>query len=456
MRDGMEEDAKNKIADDLESFFKVGDMGGVKVLMAELHPSDIAAVLEKFVDSEVVSAFRLLTPETASTVFLEFDERLQQVLIEAISEQELVEVVDEMETDDATDVISVLDDDDARRVLDGIGWSDSIKVRKLLTYPEDTAGGKMQAELVSVNLGSTVEETIEVVRERSEQVENISNVFIVDGEGKLAGAVSLDKIILAKPVTPIIEIADVAPKKVGTGVDQEEVAKMFQRYDLLTMPVVDDEGRLVGRITIDDVVDVIEEEIFEDFFRMASLNTGERALDPPLRSFMGRSPWLLVNILTAFLAASVVKVFESTIETMVILAVLMPVVAGLGGNAATQTITVVIRGFALGELELRNAWKLLKKEVIVGLANGVVVGAAAAAVAFLLGAPLMVGALLMLAMTANLVIAALSGSVIPLVLKYLKADPALSASVFVTAFTDVGGFFTFLGLAALFMKMGLL
>jgi magnesium transporter len=449
-------DDKNEILDEITGLLERGDEEEIKGLLASLHPSDIAMNLETLQQPEVVRVFRLLSPETASTVLLELDEHTREAIISAISDIELVKVVDEMDTDDAADVISGLPLEEAKKVLDGISWKESIVVQKLLKYPEDTAGGKMQAELVSVREDATVEETIEEVRKRSEEVENISSVFVVDREGRLTGAVPLEKLILARPGLPIKEIADREPIRVETGVDQEEVGKMFRRYDLLTMPVVDSENRLVGRITIDDVVDVIEEEIFEDFYRMASLKAGERALDPPARSFKMRAPWLLINVVTAFIAAGVVKVFESTIETLVVLAVLMPVVAGLGGNAATQTITVVVRGFALGQLELRNAGKLLIKEVSVGLANGLLVGTLAAAIAYFLGANIMVGLLLMLAMTANLIIAALAGTIIPLILKWYKADPALSASVFVTACTDVGGFFTFLGLAALFMKLGLL
>lgn len=447
---------KDIILEEIRVHLEKGDQEEAKGLLASLHPSDIARDMEGLEDSEAIRVFRLLSPEAASTVLTELDERLRDVIISAITDTELVKVVDEMETDDAADVISELPIEDARKVLDGIGWQDAIVVQKLLKYPEDTAGGKMQAELVSVREDATVGETIEEVRVRSERVENISSVFVVDQEGGLTGAVPLDKLILARPELPVIEIADRDPLKVETGVDQEEVGKMFQRYDLLTMPVVDSENRLVGRITIDDVVDVIEEEIFEDFYRIASLKAGERALDTPWRSFSMRSPWLLVNVGTAFIAAGVVKIFEGTIETMVILAVLMPVVAGLGGSAATQTITVVVRGFALGELGRRSARKLLVKEVLVGLANGLVVGTAAGTIAYLLGANFMVGLLLMMAMTANLVIAGLSGSVIPLILKWFKADPALASSVFVTACTDVGAFFTFLGLATLFMKLGLL
>ncbi|MEE9614000.1 MAG: magnesium transporter [Thermodesulfobacteriota bacterium] len=445
---------KDSRIEEVKALLHGGDVAGAGRLLAVLHPSDTARVLEGIEQQRALEIFRSFAPEFASEVLLELDERLRKAVLSSIPETTLVEVVEEMETDDAADVISGLPSAEARKVLDGIDWKESIHVQKLLKYPDDTAGGKMQAELVSVVEDATVEETIEEVRRKSDEVENISSVFVVDGEGRLVGAVPLTKLIFASAGDAVRSVADTGPVKVSTDVDQEEVARMFQRYDLLSMPVVDGENRLVGRITIDDVVDVIEEEIFEDFYRMASLNTGERALDPPGRSFGMRSPWLLLNLGTAFIAASVVKLFEGTIESMVMLAVLMPVVAGLGGNAATQTITVVVRGFALGEIGMANARKLLIKEVMVGLGNGLLVGAVAALFACLIGASFMVGVLLFLAMTASLVVAGFSGAVIPLILKWLNADPALSASVFVTACTDVGGFFTLLGLAALFMKAG--
>lgn len=430
---------------------------GAREYLATLHPSDIARIFESMDDEEDMAfLFRLLPPEVASEVFVEVDDRFRESLLSFISATELVEVVHEMETDDAADVISDLPSEDARTVLEGIDEEESIEVRKLLRYAEDTAGGKMQAELVRVNEDATVDETIEEVRKLSPLVDNISNVFVVSAEGVLKGVISLDKLILGDSRTQISRIMDKEPLKVTTELDQEEVARIFQRYDLLTMPVVDHMNKLVGRITVDDVVDVIEEEIFEDFYRMASLNIGERALDPPMRSFRMRVPWLLLNLVTAFFAASVVKVFESTIEALVILAVMMPIVAGLGGNAATQTITVVIRGLALGELELRNARRLLFKEAKVGLFNGLLVGLVAAVAAYLFGLSVMLGVLLFMAMTANLFIAAIGGATVPLILKWLKLDPALSSSIFVTACTDIGGFFTFLGLASLFMKFGFL
>ncbi len=449
-------EVKKEHIDEIKGLIEKGDLSGMEMLLSDLHPSGIGRVLMTLEEQEAVEVFKRLKPELASEVLLEVDERLRKALMSSISPKELIEVVDGMETDDAADVISELPVKDARQVLDGLDRKEALEVQKLLIYPEDTAGGKMQAELVSVHEDSTVEETIEAVRAKAAEIENISNVFVVDSMNRLTGVVSLDKLILALPSTHIKKIANKEPVKVRTDLDQEEVAKIFKDYDLLSVPVVDHDGRLVGRITVDDVVDVLEDEIFEDFYKMAGLNLEERILDPPMRSIRMRAPWLLINLATAFLAASVVGVFSGTIQKLVVLAVLMPIVAGMGGNAATQTITVVVRGLALRELSLKNARWVLFKESLVGVANGFLTGVAAMAVSYLIGANLMVGVLLFLAMTANLLIAGLSGALIPIVLKWFKIDPAISATVFVTTCTDIGGFFSFLGLATVFMKTGLL
>ena len=449
-------EVKNDHIEEVKGHIEAGRYSEIAALLAELHTSDIGRLVAALEEEDAVKLFKFLAPDKASAVLLEVDERRRKALISSISSEELIDVVHEMETDDAADVISELPVEEAKQVLDGIDRHESIAVQKLLVFPEDTAGGKMQAELASVIETATVEETIEEVRRKSHEIDNISNVFVVDKEGRLAGAVPLDKLILADPETPVITIANRDPIKVRTDMDQEEVAKLFQKYDLISVPVVDHEGRLVGRITVDDIVDVLEEEIFEDFYKMAGLNVEARALDPAGRAIRMRVPWLMLNLCTAALAASVVKLFEGTIEQLVLLAVLMPIVAGMGGNAATQTITVVVRALALGELTFKNARWVLMKEVLVGFVNGCLTGGIAGLAAYLLGANIMVGLLLFLAMIANMMIAGLIGSIMPLVLKRFKVDPAISSSIFVTASTDIGGFFTFLGLATLFMKMGLL
>jgi len=448
----MAAEAGNDYIENVRTFLEHNDVGGLDHYLSGLHASELGRLLAGVSVEEARYIFRLLDPESASEALLEVDERLRKTLISSISSKKLIEVVHEMETDDAADIISELPVKEAREVLEGI--EESAAVQKLLVYAEDTAGGKMQAELVYVNEDATVQDAIEAVRARSEEIERISNIFVVDGEKRLMGTVGLDKLILARPYSKIMDIANKEPMKVPTDLDQEEVAKIFQRYDLISLPVVDNENRLVGRITVDDIVDVLEEEIFEDFYKMAGLNIEEGALDPAMRSIWMRAPWLFVNLGTAFLAASVVKLFQNTIEQFVVLAVLMPIVAGMGGNAATQAITVTVRGLALGELSLKNARRILVKEALVGLVNGLTLGAAAAVIAYMLGANPVVGLLLFMAMTFNLVIAGLSGSMIPLVLKWFKVDPAISSSIFVTTCTDIGGFFTFLGLATIFMRAG--
>lgn len=454
--EAQEKDQLEEVKDRIRDLVEREDIDGAARLLSELHASDIGRTLNGFSEDEAVRLFRLLPADTASEVILEVDDRLKKGFMEAITPHELINVVDGMETDDAADVISELPLEDARQVLQGIGPKDAIEVQKLLEYPEDTAGGKMQAELVAVPQYATVGQTIEEVRRKSADIGDISNVFVVDKGHKLMGVVPLNRLILASPGVVIKDVADTSPVKIRTDMDQEEVARIFQRYDLLSAPVVDGEDRLVGRITIDDIVDVIEEEIFEDFYRMAGLHIEERALDPPGRAIWMRLPWLMVNLATLLLVASVVKLFEGTIEKLVLLAVLMPIVAALGGNAGTQTITVVVRGLSLGEFEMEHARKILLKEFLVGMANGLLIGIVASAIAYALGGSVMVGVLLFLAVTFNLIIAGLSGSMIPLVLKWFNFDPAISSSIFVTTCTDVGGFLAFLGLATIFMSMGLL
>lgn len=440
----------------LKELYGASDSARCQEILSPVHAEDIARLLGELDDEVAVWVYRQLPSELASDVLLELEGPRRELIVSTISDTELAEVIEEMESDDATDVISELPLEDAKKVLDGIDEEGALEVQRLLKYADDTAGGKMQVELVSVTGDMTVREAIEAVRERADEVENLTNLFVVSADMHLEGVVPLAKLILAKESALVKDIADKDFKKVTTDVDQEEVARLFQRHDLLSMSVVDQDNRLVGRITIDDVVDVLEEEIFEDFYKMASLNIGERASDAPGRSFKMRAPWLMLNLGTAFMAAGVVKVFEDTIATLVILAVFMPVVAGIGGNAATQTITVMVRGLALGEIGISSARRVLIKEVLVGVCNGILIGVLAAIISYFFGGSIIIGLVLFLAMTGNLIIAGFSGAVIPLILRWRKLDPALASSVLVTTFTDIGGFFIFLGLATMFMRAGVL
>ena len=297
----------------------------------------------------------------------------------------------------------------------------------------------------------TVGEAITALQ-TSRDVEMVFYLYIVDARGHLVGVTSLRRLLLVSPETPLKRIMTADPISARVDMDQEEVARLVASYNLLAIPVVDEHNKLVGVITVDDVIDVIKDEATEDLYRLAGVSSDERVFTPASESFRKRMPWLIVNLATAFLAAAVVGVFESTISGWVALAVFMPIVAGMGGNAATQTLTVIVRGIALGELTWSNSKKALAKELLVGIANGLVVGSIAALVASVMNGDPRLGVILGLAMVVNLFVAGLAGTLIPLGLKALKIDPALASAVFITTFTDVAGFASFLGLATLFTR----
>ncbi len=443
---------ERELLEELKDLVEQRDWKALEARLAQLHPSDIGDFLTYLDEEEKVEVFLLLPPEVASEVILETDKGTRQHLIASLSRTRLTELVDEMDTDDATDLISELPVEEAKIILRGIKPKESMEVERLLKYKEDTAGGIMQAELVAVREDQTVEDTIRAIRAVAEDIPDVHNIFVVDKERKLLGSIPIGKLILAPSTVKVKDIMNPKPVKVTVDMDQEEVARIFQKYDVVSLPVVDHEGRLVGRITVDDVVDVIENEIFEDFYRMAGLQEDDRVFSPPAFSIRKRLPWLFINLFTSLLAASVVGIFQDTIQAMVALAVLMPIVAGMGGNAGTQTLTVIVRGIALGELTFANAKKALFKEILVGIANGIVLGVITATLAYLWKGNPMLGVVLALAMVINLFVASFTGTIIPLTLRWLKIDPAIASGIFITTFTDVFGFLSFLGLATLFMR----
>jgi magnesium transporter len=358
-----------------------------------------------------------------------------------------------MDSDDAADFIAELTEDQAQAILESIEPEESEDVKKLLEYDEDSAGGIMQSELVKVLENSTIRDALQAVIDASDEVEHIYNVFVVDQEKSLIGSIPLQSLITTSRLTPVIEAIDKSIPSVYVDVDQEEVARMFEKYDLVSLPVVDYDNKLLGRITVDDIVDVMEEETSEDLYRIAGLGEDDNIFNSPLESVKKRLPWLYVNLLTALVSAVVIGFFEDTIQMMVVLAVFMPVVAGLGGNAGSQTLTLIVRGLALGEITYENSKKALLRQVSVGIANGLAVGIVVGAIAyFWKGLPIL-GMVLGLAMIINIFVGTLVGTLIPLSLKWLRADPALGSHIFLTAFTDAFGFLSFLGLAAIFLKI---
>lgn len=438
--------------DRLKELLHRRDFDTLKEALTGLHASDIGDYLKHLDEDEKLELFLLLPTDLASDVILETDDATRQFLVGSLSKRRLTEIVDEMETDDATDIIGELSEEEARIILNGIDREESEEIRKLLKYKDDTAGGIMQTELVAVKEDLTVAGAIKAIRAMAKDIQDIHNIFVIDEDKRLIGTVNISKLILSPSKTLVRDIMDTKPVKVRVDLDQEEVARIFQKYDVVSVPVVDFAGRLVGRITVDDVVDVIEEEVFEDFYRMAGLNEEDRVFSPPMLAVRKRLPWLFINLLTAILAASVVGLFQDTIQKVVALAVLMPIVAGMGGNAGTQTLTVIVRGIALGELTFRNARKALLKEIVVGVATGIILGIFMAILAYYWNGNPMIGFVLAMAMIINMFVATSTGTIIPLMLQWLKVDPAIASGIFVTTFTDVFGFLSFLGLATVFLQ----
>ena len=445
--DGIKQDVV-KITDLIEK----GGKQYVKEHLAELHPADIADIIETLNEEKKKELFNLLHTEIASKVIVEVNEHSRDQILEDINKEKLTDIVEEMSSDDAADLIADLPKEEAKDILEKLHWEDSTEVQKLLKYPEDTAGGIMQTELLSVREEMLVEDAIIQLMASSKNIGDVPNVFVVDKNRRLVGILPVRKLLIVKHEIPISEIIDRNVISVNVNEDQEEVANIFKKYDLLSLAVVDDDGRLVGRIQIDDIVDVLVEEASEDMLHMAGIYQDEKIMDPPLKSVRMRLPWLVINLATATLAASVVGLFQDTLQAMVILAMFMPIVAGMGGNAGTQALTVTIRGIALGELSFSNAKRAVLNGITIGILNGVVTGAIMALIAYYWKGNYMLGIVLGLAMMINLFIANFFGIIIPLVLKWFKIDPAVASSIFLTTLTDCIGFISFLGLATIFIK----
>jgi magnesium transporter len=372
-------------------------------------------------------------------------------LLATRSAEDIAKLLQELPSDDAAALIDYLPEELSNQVLELMRPRESGQVESLLEYGEQTAGRIMNPSVFALSEDLTVGEAITALQS-ARDVEMVFYLYVIDARKHLVGVTSLRRLLLVSPETPLKRIMTPEVISVRVDTDQEEVARLVASYNLLAVPVVDDESKLVGVITVDDVIDVIKDEATEDLYRLAGVSGDERVATPPFESLRKRLPWLGVNLVTAFVAASVVALFEGTIQRVTALAVFMPIVAGMGGNAATQTLTVIVRGIALGELSWSNARKTVFKEAAIGLGSGLSLGLAAAGVAWVTKQDPMLGLLLAMAMICNMMVATVAGTLVPLGLKALKIDPALASSVFITTFTDVVGFASFLGFATIFLR----
>lgn len=435
---------------DLEAVLRLAETGSPEQLrsaVAPLHPADVADLLNATDNPDTrLAIFSALEPAAAAEVARLSAPPLRQELVATLSDDQVQSILEELDSDEAADLIAALPQDRAQLVLTRLPGPISARIQQLLRYPPDTAGGRMQAEYAAVLEGATVEEAIDIVRTIAQDVPNIPNLFVVDHQFHLLGLLPLAKLILAREGQKVDAIMDRDVVAVTVDTDQEEVTRLFKKYNLLSLPVTDGRGALLGRITIDDVVDVLEEEANEDFSKLAGLGQEEPIFDTPLRAIRRRLPWLALNLLTTSLGAFVIGRFESTIQTVAIAAALMTIVAAQGGNAGVQTLTVIVRGLALGKVTALHARRLVLKELGVGMGNGLVLGVLAASSAYLWHGQALLAGVLGLALCVNFVVAALAGSLIPLTLRWAGADPAVGSSVLLTACTDMCGFFSFLGI----------
>ena len=415
----------------------------------DLEPADLADVLSSLDDAERLTAVRALPPEISGEALVEMpEEEHAEDTLAALEPEQAADIVDEMADDDATDILQELEPEEQERILSEV--EDRAGVDRLLRYDEESAGGLMTTQVVSVLDTATAGEAIEEIRRQAEEDEGFYQVFVVDGVGKLEGVLPLRDLVTSAPTRLVREFMEPADITVTPELDQEEVARLMSKYNLPSVPVVDASGRLLGRVTFDDVIDVVEAETTEDLLKFGGVSPDEELSASWSVAVRSRLPWLYVNLLTAFAAASVVLVFSNAIQELKWLAVFMPVIAGMGGNAGTQALAVSVRRIALGQVPPGAAGGIVGKEMVVGLVNGLANALIAGSIAWFAAGPKF-GAVVAFAMTGNLAVAGFAGAFVPLLLERLKVDPAIASSVFVTTFTDMCGFFLLLGMATRFL-----
>lgn len=422
------------------------DVIWVRQHVARLHESELGDLLEAIQPEQRRRLVTLLGNDFDLAALTEVDEAIRLDIVEHLPNEQIAAALGEMDSDDAVYILEDLDAEDQEEILSKLPFTERVRLRRSLDYPESTAGRRMQTEFVAVPPFWTVGQTIDYMRDDEDLPESFSQIFVIDPTFRLLGAVDLDRILRTKRSVKVETIMRDTNHPIPAEMDQEEAAQLFEQYDLLSAAVVDENERLVGVLTIDDVVDVIQEEAEEDLMRLGGVGDEELS-DSIASASRSRVPWLMVNLVTAFLAASVIALFDGTIEKVVALAVLMPIVAGMGGNAGSQTMTVTVRALATRDLDIHNAWRVVRREAGVGLLNGVLFGLLIGLVAGLWFQDPNIGAIIAIAMLINMSAAALAGIMIPLLLDRFGADPAVSSAVFVTAVTDVVGFSAFLGIA---------
>lgn len=417
-------------------------------VLEDYHASEIAKLFEQLAPEDREKIINILPADTASEILAEMgEEHHPGDLLISLNPEKRTEIIEELDYDDATDIISQLEEHEQQEVLDDIDQEDASNIRSLLTYQEDTAGGLMNPDLLKVQIEQNKKDALDEIIRQSEEMEEFYTIYAVDEMNVLQGIVSIKDIIKARADVMVKDLINPDFVYVDADLDQEEVAKLFSQYNLTSIPVVDRKMKLLGRITVDDIIDVMEEENTEDILKISGVSEDEELAGNWRDAVKSRLPWLIINLGTAFLAASVIRHFDSTVQRLTIMSAYMTIIAGMGGNAATQALAVTVRRISLSDLTDQQAYTTVLKEFLVGLINGACNGLIVFGVALLYDANPMLGLVLFLAMTGNLIVAGLTGASIPLILKRFGIDPAVASSIIITTFTDCIGFLLPLWLA---------
>ena len=438
----------------VESAIATAVQGGAndraRALVAPLHPADQADLLERLPPAQAAELVRMLGDSLDAETLIYLDENTRDEIVDVMGMEALARQLPDLETDDAVNIIEELEQDEIDNVLAALPAEDRVLVEEGLAYPEDSAGRMMQREIVTVPSFWTVGRTIDFLRSSQFSDTQFYLIFVIDPSRNPIGEISLGRLLCTPRPRRVSEIMEGDFRKIPADMDQEEVSILFRRYGMVSAPVVDEHGRLIGMITIDDIIDVIDEEAEEDLMALAGVGESN-VRSSLLETLQGRSSWLLINLVTAIVASAVIGLFDATIERLVALAVLMPIVASMGGNAGTQTVTVAVRALALRQIDRDAAASFVRRELAVAALNGILFAALAGAISFLWFRDPDIALVMAVAMFANMVVAGLSGTMVPLGLVRAGVDPAVASSVFITTITDVVGFFVFLGLAALYL-----
>jgi|TARA_X000000950_G_scaffold270651_1_gene350707 magnesium transporter len=421
----------------------------IRNLLKKLSSSEIAHALESSPPKQRKLFFSLLETDEEGDVLVDLGEEIQQELVSNISNEELAEAVKELEPDETVDILQNLPEDRMNIILSKMSYRDRKRIEIGLTYPENTAGGLLNTDVISVRPSHSIEVVINYLRDQEELPENTDKIFVVNKEDEYIGELSISKIITCKPNLTVREIMNTSSNPIIVSQDDKEVATIFERNDIISSAVINESGKLIGRITIDDVLDVIREDADQNFLGMAGV--AEDTFAPPGRAARSRVFWLSMNLLTAFIASMTINIFKDVLDQIVYLAILMPIVASMGGVAATQTLTIVLRGLTLEQINSSNLKWLFKRELAVSILNGLILSILVGITTYLWLNEITLSLLISFALIINLVSSVIAGVFVPIILRSLNQDPAISGSVVVTTVTDVIGFLSFLGLATIFL-----